>query len=223
MLWLWRAAAALLAAADSAAVRAAAAAGCTPHALKAGLGTALAVVALHRLLAGRRATPRLGGAALHSADALSQAPPGALSRPAGVDAARGAALPSAATQPATATAASRITLATAGVLFVGSPEALLECPPPLVAPAVAALAALASVADVYLITQLAPGNGAAAAEAAAREALTAAGLLGTQAGAVPPHKALFCTTHVGRIALVRQVRAPASLARSASRAGMDRH
>jgi hypothetical protein len=70
------------------------------------------------------------------------------------------------------------------------------------------VATLAAVADVFLITQVAPGDGAVRAEAVARESLMAAGVVGSGVGAVPPHRALFCTTRVGRIALARQVRTP---------------
>jgi hypothetical protein len=209
-MWLWRAVAALSAAADSAAARAAAAAGCSPRALKAGLGTALAIVALHRLLALRREASRATGDAVAS----GAAPPGSQSRlPAPAPSRAPPSAPPAAPSGAPP-ALSRVSLATAGILFSGPPGVLPEGLPTLAARAASALAVLAAVTDVYLITQLAPGDGAAAAEAAAREVLAAAGVLGSGPGAVPAHRALFCTTHVGRIALARQARAHCRAARA---------
>ena len=186
---LWQA----LLAADAAAASAAAAAGCSPRALKACVGTALALVAVHHLLTSRRGAAEAApvgvpddGPALAAPQATRAAPPAAAA---------------AARPPA------RVCVATPGVIFAGPADALVEGQ--ALAPAedaARAVAALAAVTDVYLITQVAPGDGAARAEAAARESLLAAGVLGSGAGAVPPHRALFCTTQVGRIALVRQVR-----------------
>ena len=187
---LWQA----LLAADAAAASAAAAAGCSPRALKACVGTALALVAVHHLLTSRRGAAEAApvgvpddGPALAAPQATRAAPPAAAA---------------AARPPA------RVCVATPGVIFAGPADVLVEGQAlALAEDAARALAALAAVTDVYLITQVAPGDGAARAEAAARESLLAAGVLGSGAGAVPPHRALFCTTQVGRIALVRQVRA----------------
>ena len=185
---LWQA----LLAADAAAASAAAAAGCSPRALKACVGTALALVAVHHLLTSRR-----GAAEVAPVGAPGDGP--ALAAPQGARAAPPAAA-AAARPPA------RVCVATPGVVFAGPADVLAEGAPAIAEHAARAVAALAALTDVYLITQVAPGEGAARAEAAARESLVAAGVVGSGSGAVPPHRALFCTTHVGRIALVRQVR-----------------
>ena len=186
---LWQA----LLAADAAAASAAAAAGCSPRALKACVGTALALVAVHHLLTSRR-----GAAEAAPVGAPDNGP--ALAAPQATRA----------VPPATAAAArlpARVCVATPGVIFAGPADALAEGQALALAEhAASAIATLAAVTDVYLITQVAPGDGAVRAEAAARESLLAAGVVGSGAGAVPPHRALFCTTQVGRIALVRQVR-----------------
>ena len=190
---------ALLSAADAAAARAAAAAGCSPRALKACVGTALAVAAVHRLLASRRGAATVAPVGAQG-DAPTTAPPptARVAPPA----------PPAAVRPpeASASTPSRVCVATPGVIFAGPADTLVEGAQSLAEHAARAVAALAAVADVYLITQVEPGDGAARAEAAARQSLTAAGVVGSGIGAVPPHRALFCTTHVGRIALARQVR-----------------
>jgi hypothetical protein len=184
---LWQA---VLVAADAAAARAAAAAGCSPRALKACVGTALAVVAVHQLLASRRGVAAAPVGAQR--DGLAQA---ALATRAAPQA-----------SPASARPPARVCVATPGVIFAGPADALLEGAPSLAEHAAHAVATLAAVADVFLITQVAPGDGAVRAEAVARESLMAAGVVGSGVGAVPPHRALFCTTRVGRIALARQVR-----------------
>ena len=194
---LWQA---VSAAADAAAARAAAVAGCSPRALKACVGTALAVVAVHQLLASRRAA---------AATVEAQYDGAAPTAPTGTRAAPQAPL-SAARSPA------RVCVATPGVIFAGPADVLAEGAQTVAQHAAVAVAALAAVADVYLITQVAPGEGAVRAEAAARESLAAAGIVGSGSGAVPPHRALFCTTLVGRIALARQARILAPVRRACS-------
>ena len=185
---LWQA----LLAADAAAASAAAAAGCSPRALKACVGTALALVAVHHLLTSRRGAAEAAPVGAPDDGPVPAAPQATRAVP--------AATAAAARPPA------RVCVATPSVIFAGPADALAEGQALAVAEhAARAIAALAAVTDVYLITQVAPGDGAVRAEAAARESLLAAGVVGSGAGAVPPHRALFCTTQVGRIALVRQV------------------
>lgn len=179
--WVSRASAAL----EALLARASSAAGLSPRALKAGLGSVLACVALHRLLTARRIAPSVGASTAALPPHHAAAPP-----PAG---------------PAARPRLGRVSVATPAVLF-DCPSEAFPGAAVLLPQAAAALRRLATCAgEVFLITQLPAGADAAVAQASAA-ALEAAGLLGSGSGQVPPHRALVCTTRAGRVALVRQVR-----------------
>lgn len=94
-----------------------------------------------------------------------------------------------------------LTVQTLGCVFAESAPGQLSAGATLLPGAAEAVRQLAAKSDVYLVTQVADDTG----EANARKALESAGVIGRGPGAVPPHKALFCSTAVGRTACVRQV------------------
>lgn len=170
--------------------------GARPKEVKLGLGVALGLIALHRLLS---APPKPS-----DGEAVARAASG------GGAAAGHAGVSGQATEPAEASTTSsadrlkgvgRVTLATQGVLFSGGSREVPQATAAIAADAADALKQIAKSAEVYLITQV----GSDDAEKAVMAALQAAGVVGSGCGCVPAHKVLFCSTDIGRIALVRQI------------------
>jgi len=158
---------ALLVLADAAMTRCAAAAGTSAPALRAGFGSVLLALALHRAL--RRPRTLTAAAAPVSVDAAVCS--GGVLR------------------------ASRLSLSTVGTLLASDSLTLLP------GAGESLLALDAQARELYLVTQL-PPFGSDAQTLAAQAAVLC--LLG-QVGFLRPHRALFCTTQAGRLALVRQL------------------
>lgn len=118
-----------------------------------------------------------------------------------------AALATAAHGPAAAVArrlagVRRVTISIPGVLLEESTlEELSEGGATLRAGAAELLRQFCSAAEVFLMAHVADDVG----EAAVQGALEYAGLLGAGPGAVPPHRALFCSTLDGKVSIVRQL------------------
>ena len=172
--------------------------GGAPAPVRVALGTALLALTLQRLL-------RRGGAP-------------ALAAPAAAGGAGDGRLPAAAAQAQPASFGGlprRLSLSTAGILFEGE-SAGVKPPLRLVAGAREALGALLAggagevvPVELHLITRLAlqPGVDEAAQAEAVATFLAQEGVVGEGKGRLPPHRSLVCTTHVGRVALVRQLAA----------------
>jgi len=167
-----------------------------PPAVRLCLGTALVALTLHVLVL------RRGGGGGARVDRVE-----------GGRAAEGSAPPPQPPQSNAAHPPRRLSLSTPGLLFNSAAAGVAVAPgaPPELAPggkaALRALLAPGQQRDLFLITLLQPVAGVTEAQQA--EALTAAlvaeGLLGSGAGQLPPHRSLVCSTHVGRVALVRQL------------------
>jgi len=109
----------------------------------------------------------------------------------------------------------RLSLSTAGVLLEGG-SAGVTPPLRLVAGAKEALAVLLTggagegvPVELHLITRLAlqPGVSEAAQADELSAFLASEGVVGEGRGRLPAHRSLVCSTHVGRVALVRQLAA----------------